>query len=141
MYRALLAGLTGKLYLASICDVIDVERLVGHPDVDTLSSADATYQFWIAVSTHPKHNRVNRAATEIFYATSHLPASEAPLLRGTVLITARHAPSGQPCGLTDERIAWLADSGPHGGERRQLMRRCVRDLRAQLRAERDQVRH
>ena len=77
---------------------------------------------------------MNRKATEIFLATTDFTASNVPLLRGIVILTA-HTHAGELAGLTDAQVDRLVDAPDSTSWWQDLVlsSRYARDDRRQLR--------
>jgi hypothetical protein len=114
----------------------DIAELVHNCGLESLSSADAQFDFWFTTSTHRCHRGVNRSATRMLLATTQFNSKSVPLLRGGVVV-ATHDPDGVLGGLSWQQLDVLAQR--HRSltrrEQRNLGRRIGRDDRRRQRSQ------
>lgn len=112
----------------------DIADLVGDCQIESLTSADRQFDFWITSSIRPCHRRINRSATELLFATTRFTATTVPLLRGTVVV-ATHDCDGALDGLSWLQLDLLAALRRTLTRRdhRALVRRIARDDHGQRR--------
>lgn len=133
LFQTLYASQNGDLYRIELDGVGDIVDLVDEHNLASLTSTDCTIDFWSAASLNPKHQSVNRTATELLLATTKFDARTVPLLRGNVVL-ASHDGDGSVAGLTDIQVRWLVNSEPSRRDEWTLGRRFSRDERRRRRA-------
>lgn len=136
MIKVLHASHNGELYKRWISSVGDIADLIRENNLETLTSDDGRIDFWFTPSIHHGYRRINRKATEILLATTRFSASDVPLLRGNIILTA-HSPAGELVSLTDEQSDTLAHALDEATWWQDLVLswRCNRDQRRQNRAD------
>jgi hypothetical protein len=88
-----------------------VAAAVGGPHVETITGGYGVAFWFNPVEQH--HHGVNGMATLHLHAVAGLSARQVPLLYGPVLV-AGHDDNGDPAGLTDEQMQWLAEDRQFG---------------------------
>ncbi len=134
MFRAIHASHNGHLYKVELQGTGDIADLVREHRLETVTTR-AGDVFWFTPATHSSHTQLNRPATELLLATTTFTARQVPLLRGNVVITGIDT-HGNPNGLADPQLRYLANAEPNGRQLWVLTRRYTRDHRAQRRAAR-----
>lgn len=134
MFQAIHASHNGRLYRVELQGTGDVADLVREHRLETVTTR-AGDVFWFTPATHSSHTQVNRRATELLLATTTFTARQVPLLRGNVVITGIDT-HGDPTGLADPQLHYLASVEPDARELWVLSRRYTRDHRTQRRATR-----
>lgn len=134
MFQAIHASHNGHLYRVELHDTGDIADLVREHRLETVTTR-AGDVFWFTPATHSGHTRLNRRATELLLATTGFTAWQIPLLRGNVVITGIDT-HGDPAGLADPQLRYLANVEPNGRALWVLSRRYTRDHRARRRAAR-----
>jgi hypothetical protein len=134
MFQAIHASHNGHLYRVELQGTGDIADLVREHRLETVTTR-AGDVFWFTPATHSCHMQINRQATQLLLATTTFTARQVPLLRGNVVITGIDT-HGDPAGLADPQLHYLAAVEPSGGELWVLSRRYTRDHRARRRAAR-----
>ena len=88
-----------------------VAAVVGGPQVDTITGGQGAV-FWFNPVEQHRHG-LNVMARLHLHAATQMSAREVPLLYGPVLV-AGYDDGGEPAGLTQEQIHWLADDRHFG---------------------------
>jgi hypothetical protein len=112
----------------------DIAGLVDDYGLESLTSTDRQFDFWVTPSTPRCRRTVNRSATELLLATTRFTAETVPLLRGAV-VAATHDSAGDLDGLSGEQLDLLIERSCTLTRRddRILGRRIARDKRIQQR--------
>lgn len=134
MFQAVHASHNGLLYRVELQGTGDIADLVREHRLETVTTR-AGGVFWFTPATHSSHMQLNRPATELLLATTTFTARQVPLLRGNIVITGIDT-HGDPAGLTDRQLHYLANVEPNRRQLWALSRRYTRDYRAQRRAAR-----
>jgi hypothetical protein len=132
MNTVLYFSASGTVYETRAYTKADIDRLIQDQGLYCLTSADRQFDFWFSPSTRGCQRRINRSATELLVATTHLNAKSVPLLRGAVVI-ATHDADGDLDGLSWQQLDLLSARSRSLSKRddRVLNRRILREERKQ----------
>jgi hypothetical protein len=121
---------SGVVYETHAYTNADIAELVHDFGLQSLTSADRQFDFWITPSTQQRGRKVNRGATEMLLATTRFTAKTVPLLRGGVVV-ATHDSAGELDGLSWQQLELLIQSSRNLTRRdeRVLGRRITREER------------
>jgi hypothetical protein len=124
----------GVVYETRAYSNADIAELVDNYGLESLTSTDRQFDFWLTPSTRACRRKVNRSATEMLLATTRFTAKTVPLLRGGVVI-ATHDSAGELDGLSWQQLDRLIQNSFNLTRRddRVLSRRITRDERRQQR--------
>jgi len=124
----------GVVYETGAYSNVDIAELVHDFGLESLTSDDRQFDFWITPSTRRCRRKVNLSATEMLLATTEFAAKTVPLLRGGVVV-ATHDSVGELDGLSSEQLDLLIQDSCTLTRRddRVLSRRIRRDERRQRR--------
>ena len=120
----------GVVYETRAYTNADIADLVHNFELESLTSADRQFDFWITPSGQRCRRKVNLGATEMLLATTGFAAKTVPLLRGGVVV-ASHDSAGEPDGLNSQQLNLLIQNSCTLTPRddRVLSRRITRDER------------
>jgi hypothetical protein len=96
----------GVVYETRAYSNADIAELVHDFRLESLTSDDRQFDFWITPSTEQCRREVNLSATEMLLATTGFAAETVPLLRGGVVVTT-HDSAGELDGLTSQQLDLL----------------------------------
>jgi hypothetical protein len=124
----------GVAYETRAYSKADIFELVNDYGLESLTSTDQQFDFWITPSTRSCQRRPNHRATGLLLATTTFTAKTVPLLRGGVVV-ATHESDGDLDGLSWQQLNLLVQRSTLLTERdeRVLSRRITRDARRQRR--------
>jgi hypothetical protein len=124
----------GVVYETRAYSNADIAELVDNYGLESLTSTDRQFDFWLTPSTRACRRKVNRSATEMLLATTRFTAKTVPLLRGGVVV-ATHDSAGELDGLSWQQLDRLIQNSFTLTRRddRVLSRRITRDERRQQR--------
>jgi hypothetical protein len=120
----------GVVYETHTYSNAEIAELVHDFGLESLTSDDRQFDFWITPTTQRCRSEVNLSATEMLLATTGFAAETVPLLRGGVVVTT-HDSAGELDGLTSQQLDLLIQNSCTLTRRddRVLSRRITRDER------------
>jgi hypothetical protein len=121
MNTVLYCSPNGVVYKTRAYSKADIDHLVQHQCLQSLTSEDRQFDFWFSPSTRRCQRRTNTIATELLLATTSFTARTVPLLHGCVVV-ATHDADGDLDGLSWQQLDVLAQKV------RSLTKRDVRVL-------------
>jgi hypothetical protein len=131
MNTVLYCSPNGVVYETRAYSKADIDQLVQHQGLQSLTSADRQFDFWFSPSTRRCQRRTNAIATELLLSTTSFTARTVPLLRGCVVV-ATHDADGELDGLSWQQLDLLAQKVRSLTKRdvRVLGRRIGREMRS-----------
>ena len=107
MNTVLYCSPNGVVYETRAYSKADIDQLVQHHGLHSLTSKDRQFDFWFSPSTRRCQRRANTIATELLLATTSFTARAVPLLHGCVVV-ATHDADGDLDGLSWQQLDLLA---------------------------------